>query len=508
MLKWISRLARGLIGVVVLAVALGVFALLTSTRADPARRGGAERPLVVNAFVASQREIDRVYDGYGTARAMNTADVSAEVAARVISRPASVEAGEPIEAGATIIELDVGDFEARASSLRRSIEATSAELDGLEVDEANLRDQVEAATDELRVAERELERARQAEEQGALNQSETDQRLLAVRQSERFLASLRNQLELVPSRRATLQATLEARRADLIEAERNIARTTIVSPIDGYLQRVAVEAGEYVRVGDPVARVVDLSVIEVPIRLPVSASGRVRRGDAVELRPEADRDTVWTGRVARVSPEADERSRSVEVFVEVRQDPDSPSVTPLLPGRFLTARVNVGSTEQRIVMPRRVVDDGSILIGVAIDVESEIEVELARFDERLAAMPEEQAATLVSAGAEERRAWLLENDPRIKRLAASKRPTRVREAEVIVDRYVDGTLPEVVTGETQWAVLASSGAGPRGLEPGQFVLLSNLDQLRVGMEIDLRLPGEESDGGAATADSGATAAEG
>ncbi|MEM7755852.1 MAG: HlyD family efflux transporter periplasmic adaptor subunit [Planctomycetota bacterium] len=491
MLKWLSRVFRVVLGVGALAAAVGLFMLLRATKPEPAMNAGAERPMVVLGVVAKFQPIGRVFEGYGTARAMNSADIAAELSARVVSRPERIEAGETIGEGDTIVELDPGDFEARASSIRQAIEATIAEIDGLEVEEGSLREQVRSAEDELEVARRELARAEEAAERGAVNKSETDQRVLVVRQAERALSSLRNQFELVPSRRASLRATLQSRQADLREAERNVERASITSPISGVLQRVEVEAGEFVRPGDVVARVVDLSRIEVPVRVPVSASGKVRRGDAVELRPESDPGTVWTGVVSRVSPEADERSRSIEVFVEVRQDPEGDSV--LLPGRFVLATLRLRGSDERLVTPRRTVDDGTVLIAEAIDVETEISAELAQFDAVLKTLPNAEAEALAEGGEAARRSWLLENNARLRRLVAAERPRRVQEAQVIVDRYVDESLPDVLAGERQWAVLAESNGAGRGLTAGQLVLLSNLDQLRVGMEIDVRLPGEIDD---------------
>jgi len=491
-LKWVSRIFRGLIGVAAVVVALGIFGALRATAPEPERSGDSARALVVEAVQASRVPVGIVFEGYGTARAMRSANVSAEVAGRVMERPESIEPGRAIGAGETIVRIDPGDYGARVSALRALAESIRAEIDGLEVEEANLREQVTSAEGELEVSRRELERAREAEDRGAGNRSETDQRVRTVRQAERSLSTLRNQLELVPTRRASLRASLASRRAELTEAELNLERSTVVSPIDGTLQRVGPRAGDFVRVGDEVARVVDLSVIEVPVRLPVSATGKVRVSDPVELRAEGNGSAAWRGTVARLSPEADERSRSIEVFVEVRQDPSS--ADRLTPGRFLLARVTDEATEPRLVTPRRTVDGGTVLVGRPLDVDSAIAAELARFDERLGLMPPRDAdAVREAVGGDEaaRRAWLLENDRRLMRLVSAARPSRVTEAQVIVDRYVDGTLDAEPAGESQWAVLADESASVRGLEPGAFVLLSNLDQLRVGMEIDVRLPGED-----------------
>jgi hypothetical protein len=63
---------------------------------------------------------------------------------------------------------------------------------------------------------------------------------------------------------------------------------------------------------------------------------------------------------------------------------------------------------------------------------------------------------------------------------------RVREVEVNVERYVEIALPEIDPLERQWAVLDETGVTPaRALREGHRVLLSNLEQLRIGSIIDV-----------------------
>ncbi len=485
MLKVLSVVFRAMIGVVALALALGLFVFLTATKPEAARRPEVTRAMVVRAMEVEPRDIAREFTGYGTARAMDAAEVAVEITARVLDRPATIEPGERVAEGDILLRLDPGDFEARAAALRRLIDATQAELGGLEVDESNLRAQVQSAEAEVEIAERDLERAREAQSRGAGTESQIDARLQALQAAQRAAAALRNQLELIPSRRASLEATLLSRQADLLVAERDLERATLRAPIAGVLQRVDAEEGEWVRAGDPVARIVDLRVIEVPLRLPVTAGAFVRPGDPVELRPDTEADRSWIGEVSRVAPEAEEQSRSIQVFVEVRQDPAGDTAV-LRPGRFVMGRVRTKGAEPRMVVPRRAIDINRVLVGTPLDIEERVEARLAQFDsiiEQTRAVDEEEAERLAALSEAERREWVRRREP--------MRPAVVREVEVNVSRSINARFPDLIADEDQWSVLSVEGTtASRALRPGDRLILSNLDQLRPGMVVDLRLPGD------------------
>ena len=63
------------------------------------------------------------------------------------------------------------------------------------------------------------------------------------------------------------------------------------------------------------------------------------------------------------------------------------------------------------------------------------------------------------------------------------------EAEVDVSHFIQGRFVSVAPTETQW-VVARPNAGPRAIEPGEIVLTSNLETLRPGDLIDIRLETE------------------
>ena len=103
-------------------------------------------------------------------------------------------------------------------------------------------------------------------------------------QSETALTGARAQLQGIPVARQTLDNQEASQIASRDLALRNVERCTINSAIDGVLESVDVELGERVAPGQRMARIVNLDLIDVEVRLPSSARSSVSVGNGVTLR--------------------------------------------------------------------------------------------------------------------------------------------------------------------------------------------------------------------------------
>ena len=169
---------------------------------------------------------------------------------------------------------------------------------------------------------------------------------------------------------------------------------------------------------------------------PQSAIGRIAIGDAVDLSTDNGDGTRWAGSVGRIAPEADASNRSATVFVEVRQRPDARDAGLLRPGQFLMGEVVSSSRAEALVLPRRAVDAGRVLIATPLS----------------------------------------EGDPEPP--ATARSPMVIRSGEVDVSHAIEGDFDEVSPMETQWSVLRSRGA-TRGVGAGSVVVTSNLGYLNI-----------------------------
>lgn len=435
LLRLSSLLIRVAVGVVVLGGGIGIAAALFFTKPELPPKDNPSAALVVGTIPATHADVPRTWSGYGSARTMNAVDLTAQVTARVIDRPSAIEPGLPITAGDLIVQLEQTDYLARSHAADQLVAQALAELDSLDIDEGAWREQLQLAEDQAAIERRELGQALEALEKNAASASEIDRRTKALRALESQVSSIRQQFQRVPSRRAGLQANLNKLRADADLARENLSRTTIASPITGVIQRVDVEQDELLGVGSSVARVVDISRIEVPLKVAASAIGYVRIGDPATLRPDGPATHTWTGKVVRISPEADPATRSLTVYVEVTQDPaafraNTPdSSVLLLPGQFVVAEITGAPETDRLIVPRRAVQDGLLYLALANG----------------------------------RGTWTARRTP------------------VTTIFHASGAFPDIDPLERQWAVLADTD-----IAPGSPIIVTNLDVMIDGRIIDIQ----------------------
>jgi len=114
--------------------------------------------------------------------------------------------------------------------------------------------------------------------------------------------------------------TYEAARRDLELARIALDKSTVRSPIAGVLDARSVERGEYVKVGDPVAVVVQVNQLKVLVDVPEKDVRYLKVGEEVEVI-QAQIDTGATlqrrGRLEHLAYKADPVTRTYRAKVEV-----------------------------------------------------------------------------------------------------------------------------------------------------------------------------------------------
>ena len=114
---------------------------------------------------------------------------------------------------------------------------------------------------------------------------------------------------------ANAKAELESARAQLAAAELEIERITIRAPFDGVFNRNHVEVGDYVRVGDDIAQMVDLDPVLLIAEVAESAVSQIELGTTASA--DLLDGTRVSGSVTYVSTVATPETRTFVVEVSV-----------------------------------------------------------------------------------------------------------------------------------------------------------------------------------------------
>lgn len=113
-------------------------------------------------------------------------------------------------------------------------------------------------------------------------------------------------------------------------------RLPIASPIGGTVIEKHKVEGDYVKTGEPIYRVADLSIVWLMLELYPSDAAAVRFGQQVEAEIQSLPGEVYTGRVAFIDPMVDPKTRTVDVRVEMSNFDGR-----LKPGDYATATIRV-----------------------------------------------------------------------------------------------------------------------------------------------------------------------
>ena len=146
---------------------------------------------------------------------------------------------------------------------------------------------------------------------------------------------------------ANAQAKLAAARAQLAQAEKGLADTTIRAPFDGNITARPVAAGEYVGFNNKIATIVRMGSLKLQLQTPEQRASQAKIGMPVVARVSAYPNREFTGKVTAIDASVDPTSR---VFiVEARFDNGS---SDLRPGMFAKARVLLPGGENAVFVPR------------------------------------------------------------------------------------------------------------------------------------------------------------
>ncbi|MFG0252442.1 MAG: efflux RND transporter periplasmic adaptor subunit, partial [Phycisphaerales bacterium JB038] len=257
---WIQRVTMPLL---LLGVAAVVAALLMRSTPQVQATAAGEAARIVRYLPVEPENIRAELRGFGNIKPADTWTAVAQVTGVVTHRYEHLETGQPIVRGTVLLRIDDSDYQL----VLKQHEAAEAEakhaLLRLEQEEENLQRELTIVEEQLRLAEADLQRAKEAQARGGVSQKDLDsreQQVLAYRAGKQ---ANENALALIEPRRAQQQAGLEAASAAINQAKLDIQRCTIRAPFDGRVRRVEVEDKRNVTVGEELLELFSVDAAEL-----------------------------------------------------------------------------------------------------------------------------------------------------------------------------------------------------------------------------------------------------
>lgn len=358
-----SLLLNVAVCVAVIAAGSGIFAGLAALKEPPATKEPPRQVFNVTVFEVEAADLREIISGFGTVVSEEEVTYSAQVGGEIVEVSPLLKVGTHV-AGAPRSESEPRDpllridpevyveRETQAENALAEAEAQQKLLIGKKENNARL---IEQAEQDERDAKLEFDRAKANFAGKTITESAFTQARLEYNRYSNALLTLQNEATLFPAQEETLRQQILSLKTKIKLAAIEVGHTHVNAPFSGTLSEVHVEKGQLVQPGSPLFKVTNLDTVEIAVPLhaldAAQVHERLKTGEqpSVEIAVNETTQSFWTGRVTRIAPRADETTRTIDVFVEVTNEPET---TPLLPGTFVQVRIEGPILENAIAIPR------------------------------------------------------------------------------------------------------------------------------------------------------------
>ena len=264
-------------------------------------------PVPVREHCIEAGEIVAEVMGTGTLEARVKSIVSPKIAGRIDKL--LVDQGDRVTAGQLLFELDDAELKQQVEIAQANIASAQAALDRLQAD----RTQAAAVLEQAR---QNHERVQKLVARDAASAEERDKATEA--------------LGVAQAGVARAEAALLEGRKQLIAAEKNLdyrhavlADTQVKAPFDGLIVRRYRDPGDIVVPGSPTLNLISLDEIWISAWVDETEMARLRVDQPARVVFRSEPDRSYQGQVARLGREADRETREFVVDVRVLKLPDN-----------------------------------------------------------------------------------------------------------------------------------------------------------------------------------------
>lgn len=334
---------QSVLALAVLAGAVAGMRYFVLTKPEVPKRPAQEQTYAVETQPVQLADHTPAIRLYGEVTAGREVDLRSLVAGEIVAVSPDLKAGGSLQKGAELVSIDRFDYEGAVREARANLTEAEAQKIEIEGRVALSRDSLQRVREQLAFAERDLERAEQLRQSGAVTERALDERRLLVSQRRQSEEQVRNTLAVEEAGIEQQAAVIQRLQWRLELAERNLGNTVLLAPFDAVVRSEAAQVGRLVNVNDVVASLYARDELEVRFTLSDNQYGRLIAqsgtlvGRPVDVSWVLGAETVrYSATVDRVGADVARTRGGVDVFARVEVPAGA---VPLRPGAFVEVSV-------------------------------------------------------------------------------------------------------------------------------------------------------------------------
>lgn len=296
------KIIQAVLFVIILALSILGLRFMMALKQPPSKAEKEVPGALVRTITVKTEDKTVIVRGFGTVQPRWEASIVPQVSGRVVWVTPSFVAGGIFNKGEKLFEIEKTDYEAALQRAKADLKTAEFELTKSESD--------------AKVARLQWEKWRAyKKKENRLSEKKSEEIVLPP-----------SPLVLFGPQLEKSKAAVNAKKAALLQAERNLEGTIITAPFNCMIRHEMLDLGQFVRAGETIGSLFGTDALEVLVplaldkipQLDIPRRGKDITGSKASVRLIAgDRIYTWPGVVDRSLGEVDPKGRMVNVIVRI-----------------------------------------------------------------------------------------------------------------------------------------------------------------------------------------------
>jgi multidrug resistance efflux pump len=205
-----------------------------------------------------------------------------EVAGRIVELP--VIANQYVRKGDLLMVIDPINYQIAVDQAVATVQQDQANIQNIDAQITVQQAQINVNQAELDQAQMDLGRYQTLKREQSIAGQQAEDQAYAAKTAQANLNLAQRQVEALKAQRTSAEATLAQAQTQLHQAQVNLRRTRMLSPVDGYVTNLLAQVGDYANVGVNTISVVDADSFWIDGYFEETNVAPIRVGDPAQIK--------------------------------------------------------------------------------------------------------------------------------------------------------------------------------------------------------------------------------
>jgi membrane fusion protein, multidrug efflux system len=333
-----ATLIKFVLPIVILVVAIGFARYMVASKPVVSPEPAKEKTWTVAAVDVVVTDYAPELRLFGQLVAGREAELRALVVGPVVKTGSNFMEGGIVRAGELLVAVDPFDYQAALDERRAQLAEATARKSEIK---ARRNSEVEALKQDkkqLDLTRKDYERIKELQKKGTVSNKRFDDSRIAESRQSQLVSTRTNTISALSAQLDQQAANISRLSVGVRRAKRDLARTQLKAPFNGFLLQKNAEIGKRLSLNDPIAKLVEAENMQARFHVSSAQYGRLVAGEGLKGRKAeviwkaGDRSFAYEATVERSGASIQAASGGVDIYARLK---GVGLDQPLRPGAFV-----------------------------------------------------------------------------------------------------------------------------------------------------------------------------